>query len=160
MRPPAAPLGATTAAAATTFAAFERLLRTEMPWVADVFPSVSCVGWRRGHVRLRATTEPARVGRAGGTVSGPALFALADVGAYAAVLSAVGLVPLAVTTDMNIHFLRKPELGEAIDVDAVLIKTGKRLVVSRIDLVQRDALVAHAVGTYSVPPPSTSSRGE
>ena len=147
---------AATTTALVTFAAFASLLRREMPWVASTFPSLGEVAWRKGHVRMRAVAEPSRVARAGGTVSGPALFALADVGAYAAVLSAVGLVPLAVTTDMSMHFLRKPELGEPIDVDAVLLKTGKRLVVSRIELTQRGAVVAHAVGTYSVPPGSSS----
>ena len=52
--------------------------------------------------------------RPGGTVSGPAMMGLADVTLYAALLSKIGLVPLAVTTNLNINFLRKPVAHQPI----------------------------------------------
>src|SRR5579883_2890558 len=63
--------------------------------------------------------------RPGGTISGPAMFALADVSMYAAVLASVGPVPLAVTTNLNINFLRKPGPSDMIG-EAQLLKLGKR----------------------------------
>lgn len=91
--------------------------------------------------------------RPGGTVSGPTLFALADVAAYLAILAQIGPVALAVTTNLNINFLRKPELGP-IDAVAKLLKLGKRLAV--VDIAMTSAmngqLVAHATSTYSIPP--------
>ena len=91
--------------------------------------------------------------RPGGTVSGPSLFALADLTAYVAILAQIGPVALAVTTNLNINFLRKPELGP-IDATAKLLKLGKRLAV--VDIVITSAvsgeIVAHATSTYSIPP--------
>ena len=66
--------------------------------------------------------------RPGGTVSGPTMFALADVTAYCAVLAHIGPVALAVTTNLNINFLRKPEPGP-LSCTCRLLKLGKRLAV-------------------------------
>jgi uncharacterized protein (TIGR00369 family) len=91
--------------------------------------------------------------RPGGTVAGPVLFWFADLAMYAAVLSAIGNVPLAVTTDATIHFLRRPRAGTLI-ARATVIKEGKRLVVGEARIAhagEEDAPVAHAVMTYSVP---------
>ena len=91
--------------------------------------------------------------RPGGTVSGPTLFSLSDLAAYCAVLAHIGPVALAVTTDLTIHFLRKPKPGDLL-CEARLLKLGKSLAV--IDCAIRsegaDDLVAHAVATYSIPP--------
>lgn len=91
--------------------------------------------------------------RPGGTVSGPALFALADVAAYVAILAHIGPVALAVTTNFNINFLRKPPLGSLIG-HCRLLKLGKRLAVVEIAVVAegKGQIVAHATGTYSIPP--------
>jgi uncharacterized protein (TIGR00369 family) len=91
--------------------------------------------------------------RPGGTVSGPSIMALADFTMYVAVLSAVGWVPLAVTTNLNINFLRKPAPGDLL-AEARLIKLGKRLAVGEIGIRSDGAaaqLVAHATSTYSLP---------
>jgi uncharacterized protein (TIGR00369 family) len=91
--------------------------------------------------------------RPGGTVSGPSIMALADFTMYLAVLSAVGWVPLAVTTNLNINFLRKPAPGDLL-AEARLIKLGKRLAVGDIGIRSDgagDDLVAHATSTYSLP---------
>lgn len=94
-----------------------------------------------------------RFRRAGGTVSGPTLFALADLALYAACLSVLGPQPLAVTTDMTIHFLRRPPLAE-LRARAEILKAGRTLMVGAIEIrsAAREGVVAHATGTYAVPP--------
>ena len=92
-----------------------------------------------------------RMLRPGGTVSGPTLMGLADCAMYVVLLSAIGPVGLAVTTNLNINFLRKPELGP-IYGRARILKLGKRLAVVDIAITSGDALVAHATATYSIPP--------
>lgn len=91
--------------------------------------------------------------RPGGTVSGPALFTLADIGGYVCVLSHAGPDALSVTTNLNINFMRKAEAG-AIDGHCRILKLGKSLMVFDIDIVAGADRhrVAHATGTYSIPP--------
>ena len=111
--------------------------------IVDVTPG-------EAHVRLNATDRHLRPG---GTVSGPSLFTLADIGGYACVLSHVGREALAVTTNLNINFMRKAEAGP-VDGYCRILKLGKSLMVFDIDIVggsQRHT-VAHATGTYSIPP--------
>jgi uncharacterized protein (TIGR00369 family) len=90
--------------------------------------------------------------RPGGTISGPAMFALADMAMYAAVLASIGPVALAVTTNLNINFLRKPGQRDMLG-EARLLKLGKRLAVGDIALHSdgEAELLAHATGTYSLP---------
>src|SRR5690606_10732181 len=52
--------------------------------------------------------------RPGGTVSGPVLMTVADVALYVAILGEIGNVALAVTTNLNVNFLRKPSADAAI----------------------------------------------
>jgi len=92
--------------------------------------------------------------RPGGTVSGPVLMAVADVAMYVALLAEIGIVPLAVTTSLNINFLRKPAADADILADCHLLKVGKTLTVGEVTLYsegQADA-VAHVVTTYAIPP--------
>ena len=91
--------------------------------------------------------------RPGGTVSGPVLMTVADVALYAAILGEIGIVPLAVTTNLNINFMRRPAAGKAIIGASKLIKLGRSLAVGEVLLYSQGAseLVAHAVGTYSIP---------
>jgi uncharacterized protein (TIGR00369 family) len=90
--------------------------------------------------------------RPGGTISGPAMFALADLTLYAAVLGQIGPVALAVTTSLTINFLRKPGQADLV-ADCRLLKLGKRLAMGEVGLLSdgSGALVAHATGTYSIP---------
>ncbi|MEM1029367.1 MAG: PaaI family thioesterase [Myxococcota bacterium] len=92
--------------------------------------------------------------RPGGTISGPAMMTLVDTVAYFLVLSRVGPETLAVTTNLDIHFLRRPAPGELFG-RGELLKLGKRLVVIAVRLHVGDdpAPVAHATVTYSVPRP-------
>jgi uncharacterized protein (TIGR00369 family) len=92
--------------------------------------------------------------RPGGTVSGPIMMALADFTLYVAVLSAIGWVPLAVTTNLTINFLKKPAARDLL-AEARLIKLGKRLAVGEVGIRSdgQDDLVAHVTSTYSIPVP-------
>ena len=92
--------------------------------------------------------------RPGETVSGPLLMTVADVAIYVAILGTIGIVPLAVTTSLTINFLRKPAAGKPIVGVCQLIKVGRTLVVGEVALYSRgtEEMVAHAVGTYSIPP--------
>lgn len=78
---------------------------------------------------------------------------LADVTMYIGLLASIGWVPLAVTTNLNINFLKKPRPG-AMRGECRLLKLGKRLAVGDITLRREgeDDLVAHATSTYSIPP--------
>jgi acyl-coenzyme A thioesterase PaaI-like protein len=92
--------------------------------------------------------------RPGGTVSGSVLMAVADVALYVAILGAIGIVPLAVTTSFTMNFLRKPSADQSIVAVSKLMKVGKTLAIGEVALYSEGDLVpvAHAVGTYSIPP--------
>ncbi|WP_022964531.1 PaaI family thioesterase [Halopseudomonas pelagia] len=92
--------------------------------------------------------------RPGGTVSGPVMMTTADVALYAAILGELGLVALAVTTNLNINFLRKPVSGRDIIGVCTLLKVGKTLAIGEVALYSEgtEEPVAHAVGTYAIPP--------
>jgi uncharacterized protein (TIGR00369 family) len=111
---------------------------------------VEAVGYRSARMRL---TYAERHLRPGGTVSGPAMFALADLALYVAVLGAIGPVGLAVTTNLNINFLTKPAQRDLIG-ECRLLKLGKRLAVGEVTLFSEGSMepVAHATGTYAIPP--------
>ncbi|MGV8939203.1 MAG: PaaI family thioesterase [Allorhizobium sp.] len=91
--------------------------------------------------------------RPGGTVSGPAMFTLADVTAYVAILCHIGPVALAVTTNLNINFLRLPR-PEMMICHCRILKLGKRLAVVDATMTQSGSpdAVAQATATYSIPP--------
>ena len=110
-------------------------------YATEVFPG-GCT------VRLDATERHLRPG---GTVSGPCLFTLADIGGYVCVLSHAGPDALSVTTSLNINFMRKAPAGP-IDGHCRILKLGKSLMVYDIEMVAGGETVAHATGTYSIPP--------
>lgn len=91
--------------------------------------------------------------RPGGTVSGPTLMALADFAMYVVLLSAIGPVGLAVTTSLNINFLRKGQPGQDVVAAAKLMKLGKRLAVGEVLLLSGTSPdpIAHVTATYSIP---------
>jgi uncharacterized protein (TIGR00369 family) len=92
--------------------------------------------------------------RPGNTVSGPLLMTVADIALYVAILATIGIVPLTVTTSLTINFLRKPSPDKPITGVCKLIKVGRTLAVGEVSLYsdRNEAMVAHAVGTYSIPP--------
>lgn len=92
--------------------------------------------------------------RPGGTVSGPTMMCVADVAIYVALLGTLGIVPMAATSSLNINFLRKPSSQARIIGECQLIKSGRILVVGEVSLFSEGSTepVAHAVGTYALPP--------
>jgi uncharacterized protein (TIGR00369 family) len=104
-------------------------------------------------LEVRLNVE-ARHLRPGGTVSGPSMFALADVAMYLAILARLGPVALAVTTNCSIDFMRKPEAGRALIAQARVLKLGRVLAVGDVLIWSegKDAPVAKAGLTYSIPP--------
>ena len=94
-----------------------------------------------------------RMLRPGGTVSGPTLMALADCAMYVVLLSAIGPIGLAVTTNLNINFLRKGLAGQDVLAEARLLKLGKRLAVGEVNLLSGTSPdpIAHVTSTYSIP---------
>jgi uncharacterized protein (TIGR00369 family) len=105
-----------------------------------------------GGCRIRLAFQEAST-RPGGTISGPTLMMLADVAMYVGLLASIGWVPLAVTTSLNINFLRKPARA-ALVAECRLIKLGRRLAVGDVGIASEGEpdLVAHATSTYSIPP--------
>lgn len=92
--------------------------------------------------------------RPGGTVSGPAMFGLADVAVYLAVLAMIGPQGLAVTTSCSMDFMRKPAAGKDLLCECRLLKLGRVLAVGDALIYSEgsDAPVARANMTYSIPP--------
>lgn len=129
----------------------ETLLRAEFPEMFDAESGYALEDLWYGGCRVRRHFHPKSL-RPGGTVAGPIMMALADFTMYLAVLSAIGWMPLAVTTNLSINFLRRPQPRDLL-ADARLIKLGKRLAVGEIGIRSDgdDELVAHATATYSIP---------
>ena len=136
---------------ALTVAELEAYLRAEFPQVFNADSGVSIEDAWHGGARVRQAWREAHI-RPGGTISGPTMMALADFAMYVAVLAAIGPVGLAVTTSLNINFLRKPGRADLL-AEAKLMKLGKRLAVGEVALTSAgsDDIVAHVTATYSIP---------
>jgi uncharacterized protein (TIGR00369 family) len=136
--------------AGVTIAEFHALMRESLPFAALFDPEI--VHMEAGHVTARMPFK-ADFLRPGGTISGPILMGLADLVTYAAVLSRIGRVELAVTTSLTINFLRKPPPAP-IRAEGRLLKLGRRLAVGEVELFSEGEgeMVAHVVATYSLPP--------
>ncbi|SES21740.1 uncharacterized domain 1-containing protein [Tranquillimonas rosea] len=131
-------------------AALEAFLRAEFPQVAGEYTVDRLT--EDGLVLRMDVAE--RHLRPGGTVSGPAMFSLADVALYLAILSRIGPQALAVTTNCAIDFMRKPAAEGSMTAEARLLKLGRVLAVGDV-LLRSDgqaAPVARASLTYSIPP--------
>lgn len=139
--------------------AFERLALAGLPQLAEIGARIDAMGY--GYCRMRFPANP-RFMRPGGTISGPTMFALADASLWGAVLSALGPVELAVTTNLNLNFLRKPDLARDLVAETRLIKLGRRLAYgeSLIFSDGDDGPVAHATGSYSIPPGPAGDQGQ
>ena len=129
----------------------------EFPQVAEDFV-IEAVGAR--HIRVRLSVG-ARHLRPGGTVSGPAIFALADVAVYLALLAMIGPEALAVTTNCAIDFMRKPAAGTDLIAECRLLKLGRVLAVGDVLIFSEamDEPVARASLTYSIPPAPAGAQG-
>lgn len=127
------------------------LTKRELPW-AELFGfATEEIGEGVCRVRLPYKQEYLRPG---GTVSGPAMMGLSDFALYIALLSAIGKVELAVTSNLAINFLRKPRPGDLI-AECRMIKVGRRLAYGEVFLYsegdEAGGPVAHATGTYAIP---------
>lgn len=90
--------------------------------------------------------------RPGGVISGPTLMTLADTAAYALVLAHIGEVAMAVTTSLNIHFLRGCKPGD-LHAEAALLKLGRRIATADILMWTegRERAAAKATVAYAIP---------
>jgi uncharacterized protein (TIGR00369 family) len=132
----------------------ERLLAAEFPETFFPGSGLSVLEVRHGGCRIRQDFLKSSL-RPGGTISGTTMMFLADVSVYIAVLASIGWTPLAVTTSLNINFLKKPGPA-ALEAECRLLKLGKRLAVGEVSIRSEGEtdLVAHATSTYSIPPRS------
>ena len=127
-------------------------------YLDEIFPELNMDG-KCFHVeaagglsaRIRFASQKRHL-RPGGSISGPAMFALADVALYVAILAEIGPVPMAVTTNLTINFLRRPEPGDLIG-ECRLLKLGRRLATGEVSIFRPGAgdVVAHATGSYALP---------
>ena len=127
---------------------FNALIAEELPSTADSGVYLRSIEPGKAEMVLPYSE---RLLRPGGTIAGPFMMMLADVCMYAVVLSLLGEVKLAVTTNLNINFLRKPANTELVAVGTI-IKMGKRLAVIEVSIYSDEDIVAHTTGTYSIPP--------
>ena len=133
-----------------TAEAFQELASQGVPFVAQL-------GWRierfaAGDIAVRLPYSDLLL-RPGGTICGPALMALADITLYGLVLSMIGRVELAVTTNLNVHFLSRPAQRDVI-AEGRILKLGRRLAVGEV-IMRSDGdpqPICHATGTYAIPP--------
>lgn len=127
-------------------------LAAEFPQMERGGPTyeIESVGYGVSRLRLMVRDEHLRPG---GTVSGPAMMSLADIGLYVALLGAIGRVKFAVTTNLSINFLRRPDARDVV-AESRYLKIGRTLAVgeSELRLAGSDEVVAHVVATYSIPP--------
>ena len=128
------------------------LLAAEFPqaWSNQSGLSIENVWW--GGCQLRQAFRQHSL-RPGATISGATIMALGDYAVYVALLASIGWEPLAVTTSLNINFLRKPGSVDLM-AECDLLKIGKRLVIGEVTIreVGEGGLIAHLTSTYSIPP--------
>ncbi|WP_438987633.1 PaaI family thioesterase [Marivivens donghaensis] len=130
--------------------ALTQFLASDFSQVDGMF-TIESVGEMEAVIRLNVREEHLRPG---GTVSGPSMFALADVSVYLAILAMIGPKALSVTTNCSIDFMRKPEAGRDLLCHVRLLKLGRVLAVGDCLLFSEgsDQAVARASLTYSIPP--------
>ncbi len=132
-----------------SIADFTALVREGLPWVAQL--DIAIERLERGAARVRLKFQE-NINRPGGTIAGPAMMALADLTMYALVLSHDRTLKMAVTSSLNINFLRKPGPADLVAVGHVL-KLGRRLAVLEVAIHSdgESEPVAHVTGTYALP---------
>lgn len=104
-----------------------------------------------GRVLLKLPYQSRQL-RPGGVISGPTLMALADTAAYALVLAHIGEVAMAVTTSLNIHFLRGCRPGD-LYAEGTLLKLGRRIATADVLMWTegRERPAAKATVAYAIP---------
>ena len=127
--------------------------------IDEHFPGVHATGrWIRIEsvadrtARCRLQPSPQSI-RPGGTISGPAMFALADLTIYVALIGTLGVPAIAaVTSNLNINFLLRPALADIV-ADARIIRLGRRSAYAEVQLYSEGnpEMIAHATGSYAIP---------
>ncbi|MGV6847787.1 MAG: PaaI family thioesterase [Marinibacterium sp.] len=131
-------------------------------YLGEVFPQVSALFaiemLAPMQMTMRLIVDESHL-RPGGTVSGPAIFGLADVTVYAMVLSMIGRQSLAVTTNCSIDFMRKPAAGRDLMAEGRLLKLGRTLAVGDVLITSHGDIrpVARASLTYAIPPAGSAA---
>lgn len=136
-----------------TVAEMERITREEVPYVGQLGVQFVSLGDGTAVARLPVASADNLL-RPGGTVSGPVMMGLADVVMYACVISRIGLQLMAVTTNLNANFLRRPSPVDIL-AEGRLLKCGKRLAYGEVTIFsegEKDDPVCHVTTTYSLPP--------
>lgn len=135
---------------ALTIDAFDALVREELPFAWEQGFRVERL--EAGEARVRMPIDRLHL-RPGGTVSGPAMMGLADYTMFAVVLSRIGVQKMAVTTNLNANFLRRPAPRDLV-AEGRLLKLGKRLAYGEVTIFTDgdDEPVCHVTSTYSMPP--------
>lgn len=131
-----------------TIQQFNELTLNELPWAVENGLVLESIEHGKAVLRLPYSQRSIRPG---GSISGPHMMMLSDACMYAVILSLIGEVKLAVTTSFNINFLRKPHACDLL-AEGSIIKLGKRLAVMEASVFSEQDIVAHATGTYSIPP--------
>jgi len=129
---------------------FQKIVKEELSWADEAGIRLASISDGLATMRLPFKENSLRPG---GSISGPHMMLLADACMFAVVLSVIGEVKLAVTTNLNINFLRKPSPNDLLG-EGKVIKMGKRLAVLEVTIIDSSTMktVAHATGTYSIPP--------
>jgi uncharacterized protein (TIGR00369 family) len=126
--------------------------------IDDAFPQIHAagrvmeiedIGPDTARVRMRLND---RNTRHGGTISGPAMFTVADFSIYAALIGRIGAPAIpAVTSNLNITFLMRPPPRDVI-AETRLVRVGRRLAYAEVALYSDGGseMIAHATGTYAL----------
>lgn len=103
-------------------------------------------------MRIECGPEQKRPGGEAGYISGPTQMSMADSAAYFALFTRIGIVPMALTSNLNINFLR-PCIGDALIGEAKVMKLGKALAIMEVEMRAEGAKKAssHAIVTYALP---------
>lgn len=128
----------------------EKLIREWVPMAEDIDLRVEAV--EHGYSKIRVPFHKKSI-RPGGTISGPVMMSAADTAMYAAILASLGKVAMAVTSNLNINFMQRPEQADLF-AEAKILKLGKRIAFCEVEIKSdgSDELVAHVTGSYSLPP--------
>ncbi|OSQ39054.1 thioesterase [Thalassospira mesophila] len=131
-------------------AKFDRIMAEKVPFVGDMGIVTESLDGAVARLRLPFNE---RYLRPGNVICGPAIFALADIALYAVAWMKVPVADHAVTTEATVHFLSGAQPGDLI-AEASVLKAGKRLLIAQcyIRSAVDNALCAHVVGTYAMPP--------
>lgn len=128
---------------------FDTALRLGIPLMQQMTYRTECL--EAGYARFRMQFDERHI-RPGGTISGPLLVMAADAALFAMTMSVVGMELMVVTSNMNIHFLRKPPQGDVI-AEATMLRKGRRSIVGQVFLYSsgESEPIAHVTGSYAIP---------